>query len=151
MSWSRDRHAESMEANQLYRLAADLLLLVHVLFVAFVIFGLLVVFLGKWAGWAWVRNRYFRVAHLAAIGVVVLQSWLGMICPLTIWEMALRERAGDAVYSGAFIANWLNELLYYQAPAWVFAVCYTLFAVLVVAAWFWVRPRPLSKRAGGSR
>ncbi len=134
-----------MEANQLYRLAADLLLLVHVLFVAFVVFGLLTVFVGKLVGWPWVRNRYFRIAHLAAIGVVVSQSWLGRICPLTIWEMALRERAGDAVYSGSFIANWLNELLYYQAPAWVFVVCYTLFAALVVFAWFWVRPRPFSE------
>ena len=134
-----------MEASQLYRFAADLLLLVHVLFVAFVVFGLLVVFVGKWSGWAWVRNPYFRSAHLAAIGIVVVQSWFGMICPLTIWEMALRDRAGDAVYSGSFIANWLYELLYYQAPAWVFAVSYTLFAALVVLGWFWVRPRPFAK------
>ena len=134
-----------METNQLYRLAADLLLVSHVLFVAFVVFGLLFVFAGKWLGWSWVRNPYFRIAHVAAIGVVVAQSWLGMICPLTIWEMALRERAGDAVYAGSFIANWLNELLYYQAPAWVFALAYTLFGALVILAWFRVRPRPIRK------
>lgn len=134
-----------METNQLYRLAADLLLVTHVLFVAFVVFALVVVLLGKWLNWSWVRNPYFRIAHVAAIGVVVVQSWLGMICPLTIWEMALRERAGDAVYAGSFIANWLNELLYYQAPAWVFALAYTLFGALVVVSWFWVRPRPFSK------
>ncbi len=134
-----------MEANLLYRLAADLLLVSHALFVAFVVFGLVVVLLGRWLNWSWVCNPYFRIAHVAAIGVVVVQSWLGMICPLTIWEMALRERAGDAVYAGSFIANWLNRLLYYQAPAWVFALAYTLFGILVVAAWFWVRPRPFSK------
>lgn len=134
-----------MESSQLYRIAADLLLFMHALFVAFVVFGLLVVFVGKWCGWPWVRNPYFRIAHLAAIGIVVVQSWLGMICPLTIWEMALRERAGDAVYSGSFIANWVGKLLYYQAPAWVFGVCYTLFAALVVVAWFRVRPRPFPK------
>ncbi len=134
-----------METSQLYRIAADLLLVTHVLFVAFVVFGLLLVFAGKWLGWSWVRNPYFRIAHVAAIGVVVVQSWLGMICPLTIWEMALRERAGDAVYAGSFIANWLNELLYYQAPAWVFALAYTLFGALVILAWFRVRPRPIRK------
>lgn len=134
-----------MEADQLYRLAADLLLLTHALFVAFVVLGLVVVLLGKWSNWSWVRNPYFRIAHLAAIGVVVVQSWIGVICPLTIWEMALRERAGDAVYEGSFIANWLDKLLYYQAPAWVFVVCYTLFAALVVVTWFWVRPRPFSE------
>lgn len=134
-----------MEADQLYRLAADLLLLTHALFVAFVVLGLVVVLLGKWSNWSWVRNPYFRIAHLAAIGVVVVQSWIGVICPLTIWEMALRERAGDAVYAGSFIANWLDKLLYYQAPAWAFVVCYTLFAALVVVTWFWVRPRPFSE------
>jgi len=134
-----------MEADQLYRLAADLLLVTHALFVAFVVLGLAFIFVGNWSKWSWVRNPYFRIAHLAAIGVVVVQSWIGVICPLTIWEMALRERAGDAVYGGSFIANWLDKLLYYQAPAWVFVVCYTLFAALVVVAWFRVRPRPFSE------
>ena len=140
-----------MTSNHWYLLAADALLVVHVLFVLFVILGLLLVFLGKWREWPWVRNRYFRISHLVAIGVVVLQSWIGMICPLTTWEMALRQKAGDAVYTGSFIAHWLNKLLYYQAPAWVFAVCYTLFAGLVVFSWFWVRPRPLTRRPGSDR
>jgi hypothetical protein len=122
-------------------------LLLHTSFVAFVIFGLILIFAGKLFGWSWVRNRWFRVAHLIAIGIVVLQSWLGVICPLTTIEMALRSRAGDATYTGSFIAHWLDSLLYYRAPAWVFAVCYTAFGALVAASWFWVRPRP----PGGKR
>ena len=128
----------------LYRLAADALLLLHVLFVAFVVLGLAMVLVGWFAGWRWVRNPWFRTAHLAAIGVVVLQAWLGVICPLTTWEMALRERAGDAVYAGAFIAHWLEAILYYDAPPWVFTTCYTAFAVLVILSWVWVRPRRFS-------
>lgn len=134
-----------MAADQLFLLGADLLLALHVVFVVFVIFGLVLVLLGRLRNWSWVRNPYFRIAHLVAIGIVVVQSWIGVICPLTTWEMALRERAGDAVYSGSFIANWLERLLYYQAPAWVFVVCYTVFGVLVLASWFWVRPRPFSE------
>ena len=72
----------------------------------------------------------------------MLQAWLGRICPLTTWEMALRERAGEAAYRGAFIAHWLQSLLYHDAPMWVFALAYTLFALLVAASWVWVRPRP---------
>ena len=125
----------------LYLLAADLLLFGHALFVAFVVFGLALILAGGMLDWAWVRNRWFRIVHLAAIGIVVLQSWLGLICPLTIWEMALRERAGSDTYAGSFIAHWLDTLLYYQAPAWVFTVCYTVFAALVVASWFWIPPR----------
>lgn len=135
-----------MESGFLFLLAADLLLLSHVLFVVFVIFGLVLILVGKLADWAWVRNRRFRVAHLAAIGIVVLQSWLGVVCPLTAWEMALRERAGEVAYSGTFISHWLETLLYYQAPAWVFAVCYTLFGLVVAASWIWVRPRRFSER-----
>ena len=124
-----------------YLIAADAILLLHVLFVGFVVIGLALIFIGKWRDWHWVHRFWFRIAHLAAIGFVVLQSWLGAICPLTIWEMNLRELAGDAVYEGAFIAHWLQALLYYEAPLWVFTLVYTLFGALVVASWFWVRPR----------
>lgn len=122
-------------------MAADAILLLHVIFVLFVITGLLLIFVGKFRCWRWVRNPWFRVMHLAAITIVVLQSWLGILCPLTTLEMALRERAGEAVYSGAFIAHWLEELLYYRLPPWVFVVCYTIFGVIVAVSWFWIRPR----------
>lgn len=135
-----------MDSDTLFLLAADLMLFSHVLFVAFVVFSVVLIVVGKLAAWSWVRNPWFRYAHLAAIAVVVLQSWFGIVCPLTTWEMALRERAGDAVYSGTFIAHWLQSLLYYRAPAWVFAVCYTLFGLLVVGCWFWVRPRGFADR-----
>jgi len=125
--------------------AADILLVIHVAFVTFVVSGLILILLGKLRRWNWVRNPWFRFAHLAAIGIVVLGSWVGLVCPLTSLEMALRQHAGDAVYPGSFIAHWLDRLLYYQAPEWVFTVCYTLFGALVVASWFWVRPRRLGK------
>ena len=129
-----------------YLLLADSLLLIHVLFVAFVVVGLILIVAGKISSWSWVRNPWFRLAHLACIAIVVLQSWLGKICPLTIWEMALRARAGDATYTGSFIAHWLSEILYYQAPQWVFGLLYTLFGMLVIATWLWVRPRPFAQK-----
>ena len=121
-------------------MAADAVLLLHVLFVAFVILGLVLILAGKVLHWDWVRNWWFRIAHLAAIVVVVAQAWFGVICPLTTLEMALRRRAGDATYAGSFISHWLESILYYRAPAWVFAVCYTAFAAVIVLSWFWVRP-----------
>ena len=131
-----------MDSSFLSLIVADAILLLHVLFVIFVVLGLVLIFAGKVFAWSWVRNRWFRVTHLVAICVVVVQSWFGVLCPLTIWEMSLRSRAGDVVYSGSFISHWLESLLYFQAPAWVFAVCYTVFGAAVVASWFLVRPRP---------
>jgi len=130
-----------MEAKFYYLIAADALLLVHVLFVVFVVLGLLLIFAGKLFAWPWVHNFTFRSAHLLAIVIVVLQSWLGVICPLTIWEMSLRAKGGEAVYTGSFIAHWLQTLLYYRAPEWVFILLYTLFGALVIASWYWVRPK----------
>lgn len=121
--------------------AADLILFAHALFVAFVVLGLACVLVGRLRSWSWVRNPWFRSAHLAAIAVVVLQAWLGATCPLTAWEIALREKAGEAVYSGSFVAHWVESILYYRAPEWVFVLCYTLFGALVVTSWFLVRPR----------
>jgi uncharacterized protein YndB with AHSA1/START domain len=132
-----------MRSPAFYLLAADALLSLHVLFVAFVVLGLLAVFTGAALSWAWVRNPIFRIVHLLAIIVVAVQAWFGIACPLTTFEMALRARAGDVVYRGTFISYWLQELLYYAAPHWVFKAGYTAFAILVAISWFLVRPRPL--------
>lgn len=124
-----------------YLLAADLLLAAHTLFVGFIVAGLVLILAGKIFNWRWVYHFWFRIVHLLAIAFVVLQSWLGLICPLTVWEMQLRARAGDTVYAGSFISHWLERLLYYSAPEWVFVLLYTGFGAAVAASWIWVRPR----------
>ncbi len=134
-----------MGSSTIFLLAADAVLLLHVLFVVFVVIGLALIFVGNARRWSWVRNARFRIIHLLAIGVVVVQSWFGVICPLTTFEMALRSRAGDTQYAGSFISHWLETILYYQAPPWAFAVGYTAFGAAVLGSWFWVRPRPLTK------
>lgn len=136
--------------NSLYRLGADLVLYLHISFVIFVVAGQLLIVVGHFASWRWIRNGWFRLAHLAAIGIVVLQAWLGVLCPLTILEMWLREKAGGAVYPGSFIAHWIEQVLYYDAPAWVFTLCYTAFGLLVLASWIGIRPRPITKSKGES-
>ena len=134
-----------MESPSLYLILADSILILHVLVVFFVVFGLIAIYVGKVLTWSWVRNPWFRLSHVIAISVVALQSWLGVICPLTTWEMSLRDRAGDVTYSGSFIEHWLGNLLYYQAPSWVFTAAYTLFGLLVLISWFLVRPRPFGR------
>ena len=130
-----------MFSASVYVMLADTLLVLHVVFVAFVVVGLLAIYLGHFLNWSWVRNVWFRVSHLIAIGVVVVQSWIGVICPLTTWEMTLRDRAGEASYEGSFIQHWLHAILYYSAPEWVFILSYTVFGGLVLISWFLIRPR----------
>lgn len=127
-------------SEPLLLLMADVVLVLHVIFVAFVVLGLLVIYLGYFCQWQWVRHKVWRIAHLAAVGYVVVQSWLGLVCPLTVWERALREKAGEVTYAGSFIQHWLHRLLFFEAPDWVFVLVYGVFGTLVLASWFVVRP-----------
>lgn len=139
--------AQMIAPTWFWPMLADVVLLVHVLFVAFVLFGLVLVLVGGWLRWRWVRDPWFRLSHLIAIVFVAIQTWLDMVCPLTTLEMAWRAGSGGTVYAGSFIGHWLQELLYYQAPNWVFAVCYSVFALAVVTAWVWVRPRSFGRKS----
>ncbi len=130
-----------MPDPRIYQWLADGVLAVHVGVVAFVVFGLVLTIAGNLRGWRWVNALGFRLAHLAAIGVVAAQAWLGATCPLTSIEMWLRVQARADTYQGSFIEHWLQRLLYYEAPAWVFTLGYTVFALLVVATWWRYPPR----------
>ncbi|MBT0962826.1 DUF2784 domain-containing protein [Denitromonas iodatirespirans] len=138
-----------MTDAHLYRLAADGVLLVHFAVVIFVVGGLVVVLVGNWRHWAWVNGWAFRLAHLVAIGIVVVQTWLGAICPLTVLESWLRQQAGQSAYAASFVEHWVQRLLFYEAPFWVFALAYTVFGALVVAAWCYFPPRRGRRRPGG--
>lgn len=133
-------------SNESYLLLADLVLFTHVLIVAFVVLGLVITLLGGTMKWAWVRNPWFRLSHSCCIGVVVLQAWAGVVCPLTTLEMWLRSQAGAQVYSGSFIAHWLDSILFYDFPNWVFTLAYSSFGALVLLSWLGVKPRPLLNR-----
>src|SRR3954465_947024 len=116
--------------------AADVVLAVHFVFVLFVVGGLPAIWTGAACGWRWVRSFAFRVAHLGAIVLVALESLAGIACPLTVWENALR----GSLDSTSFVARWLQRLLYYNFPEWVFAWAYLAFAALVALTWWRVPP-----------
>ena len=120
---------------------ADALLVVHFLLAAFIAGGLVLVWIGAACGWSWVRNPWFRYAHLAAIVFVAVEALLGYACPLTVWEDLLR----GGVRPESFVGRWVVRLLYYQAPEWVFAALYAVWAGATVATLVLVPPR---KRAG---
>jgi len=124
-----------------YQALADAVLLLHFAVVAFVVLGLPAIVLGNLRGWAWVNALWWRLTHLLAIAVVVLQAWLGQYCGLTVLESNLRKQAGQAGYERSFIEYWVHQLLYYEGPLWAFSLAYTLFGALVVWAWWRYPPR----------
>lgn len=122
-------------------LAADFILVLHAGFVLFVVGGLAAIWAGLALGKPWARDPWFRGLHLAAIAFVVAESLLGYMCPLTIWEDALRGTASDK----GFIARWIHAWLFWDWPPWVFTALYAAFGAAV--AWTWWRYPPRRKRA----
>ena len=127
-------------------LLADAILVLHVGIVVFVILGALAIAAGGALRWTWVRGFRWRLAHVLLMVFIALQAWLGALCPLTIWEQALRRRAGESAYAGSFIEHWLSRLIFFDAPWWAFVAAYTAFAAFVLALWFLVRPVRASSR-----
>ncbi|TCS39274.1 uncharacterized protein DUF2784 [Paucimonas lemoignei] len=130
-----------MPAETIYRLLADAVLILHFAIVAFLVGGLVMIMIGNLLGWSWVNRLWFRTGHLAAIGIVVLQSWAGIDCPFTTLEAWLRYKAGMPAYGETFIEHWLAAWLFYEAPWWTFVTAYSAFGLLVAIAWWRFPPR----------
>lgn len=118
-------------------LLADFILVVHFAFVLFVVLSLPLIWIGAIAGWRWIRNFPFRIAHLAAIFVVSAEAAAGIWCPLTLWEGALRGTTPDK----SFVARWIHSLLFYDLPPWIFTTAYFVFAALVALSWWRIPPQ----------
>jgi len=132
-----------MMAPSTLLILADIVLVMHTALALFLTFGLIAIWLGNWRGWAFVRGRAFRIIHLIGMAVVALESVLGVACPLTGVEFALRKAGdtttGGAPYLGGFIAHWLGRLLYYDFDERVFAALYVAGLGLTLLAWRKVR------------
>jgi len=127
--------------ERLYQVIADAVLVLHFGIVLFVVGGLAVILLGNRLQWRRVNVPWFRLTHLCAIAFVVAESWLGITCPLTTLESWLRKLAGTESYETSFVEHWVQRVLFYQAPTWVFTLLYTVFGVLVLASWVRFPPR----------
>ena len=125
----------------IYRILADVTVVIHALMAAFVVFGLLVVLVGRVAGWQWIRNFWFRSIHLGLIATIVVFPLIGGLCPLTDLENWLREQGGGETYPGSFIAHWVHELLFVQVSSWVITVSYCAFGAAVLLTFFLVPPK----------
>lgn len=129
-----------------FLLLADAVLALHVALALFVVGGLVLVVLGNLLKWEWANSLWFRLTHLAIIAAVATEAWLGFVCPLTSVEMWLRSKAKADTYEGSFIEHWLQAVLFWDAPPWVFTTAYTVLGLAVAAAWWYFPPRSRQHR-----
>ncbi len=86
----------------IYRLAADALVLLHALWLAFVVFGALLAL--RWRRVLW--------AHVPVVAWGALVEFTGWVCPLTPWENDLRRLGGQEGYAGGFIERYVTAIIY---------------------------------------
>ena len=90
------------------RLLADIILIVHLGWILFMLYGFALTVRAFWRPAFWDR-WLFRTTHLAGILLVASLELLGKYCPLTIWEYGLRRETGEPGY---FILDWIERLIY---------------------------------------
>ena len=122
---------------------AELVLAVHVAVIGFNLFGLIAIPLGAWGGWGFVRAPLWRVLHLASLAVVALQAAAGRACFLTLWQDGLSGIHGRQ----PLIMGWVNAMLFWPLPLWVFTGLYlAIFAYVLALLWI-VPPRWPTRRS----
>jgi hypothetical protein len=116
----------------LFQRLADLVLLLHLAFVAFVLLGGLLVL--RWPKVAW--------AHLPAVAWGVFIEYADILCPLTPLEVVLRQHGGQPGYGGSFIAHYLTPVLYPEGLTRTAQLGLGTLALLLNGAiYFWARAR----------
>ena len=91
----------------LYLAAADLVVLIHLLWIVFLVLGMI-----PGARWAWVKWT-----HLASLAFSILLQVYDWVCPITHLEAWLRKAGGATPYEGTFIRHYLERIVYAQLPA----------------------------------
>ncbi len=114
---------------------AEVILGVHFVIIVFNVLALVVIPVGAWAGWRFVRWAWLRVLHLGVMGVVAGQAVAGRACFLTIWE---DELTGNRTVAEPMIMRWVDGVIYWDVPIWGFAVFYSVLFLYVVGLLVWV-------------
>ncbi len=138
----------------LYGFLADLVVVIHVGYVAYVIVGQAAILLDWALRRQWARNFWFRATHLLAISFVAFEEGIGMVCPLTNWENSLRQLAGQETRAGTFMGRLFHDVIFLNLPASYFTWMHVGFAALVIGTFLlfpprlpsWMRPRRSDSR-----
>jgi len=129
-----------LESPASHEMAALAVLYFHFAVVLFNLFWLIAVPVGGWLGWRFVRNYWWRAAHIAVLILVAAQAVAGRLCFLTILQNNLHGRAGD-ITPPSLLTRIVTRAIYWPLPGWAFAPLYVLALVWAALLWIYVPPR----------
>ena len=116
---------------------ADTILILHFLVIIFIISLYFLIPYGYSKNWKFAKNYKIRLAHLMLIFFITLETFLGIICPLTTLENDLRGQ----LYSETFISFWISKVIYWDLPTTFFIVVYTIFLIFAIILWLKFLPK----------
>lgn len=125
---------------RLFSRLAEAILWLHVCVILFNVAGLIVIPVGAWRGWPFVRMFWWRVLHLAILAIVALQAVLERACFLTVWQSDLLQRAGETPSSAPLIERWVIRAIFWPLPPWFFVVLYIVVCIYALLLWRLVPP-----------
>jgi hypothetical protein len=128
-----------MSATMSYLAAAEAVWFIHAVYVFFVVGGQIAILAGAMVNWLWVRHLWFRVAHVAAIGIVAFETIIDVPCTLTVLQDYLLVQGG--MRPRGFNINP------FAVPRGFWDETYLVFAAVVLLTFVLVPPR-MRRRAG---
>jgi hypothetical protein len=117
-------------------LLADLVLITHFAIAAFLALGMLLIPLGAYWHWAWVRSRRLRQIHMGLMVLIAIEALFHITCPLTTLEAYLRKSTAPE----SFWADQLGKILYWDLPLEFFTILYGCCVVWTLFLWKSVPP-----------
>ena len=105
---------------------ADIILILHFLVVIFITFGFLLIPIGYYYYWSWIRNFKLRLFHFGLMFIVTFETLVGITCPLTSIENYLRGINN----SKSFVSFWIEKIIY-----WNFPTSFFIFLYFVLLGW----------------
>lgn len=118
-------------------LLADFVLLAHFAITVFLVLGMLLIPLGAYWHWSWVRARRMRQIHAGLMALIAIEAVFNITCPLTVLEALLRHAAAPE----SFWADQLSKILYWNLPLEFFTILYVCCVIWVLYLWRSVPPK----------
>ena len=110
---------------------ADIILILHFLVVIFITVGFLLVPIGYYYDWSWIKNFKLRLFHFGLMFIVTFETLVGITCPLTSIENYLRGIHN----SKSFISFWVEKIIYWDFPTSFFMFLYFVFLGWTLLMW----------------
>ena len=114
----------------------EIVLFFHFFIFLFITFSFFLIPFGYFQKWEWVKNKYYRLIHLVLMGIILIETILGFMCPLTILENFLRNN----IEVDNNLTQIIHQIMYWNLPNYQFIILYILSFSYLIFLWFFFKP-----------